>query len=263
MKKRLLLISMAAMLAFGSLTACGKSNDDNDKGSNKKERKASDTDKLLVEASDLMNNGEYEEASEILEGIIEDDDECVDAYSRLATCYIEMGQALKAKKILEEGMGNTGSDKLSSLYEDLFGENAVDDDDDYVEDDDDDYIDDDDDVIVEDDDDSVVGTLEDYINSPMVKTSLDNTMQQLLEENSQVFSDIGYYVDGNEITYYYTFAYDASAQDFSGQKASLDANADSLIGGMRQESGVQEEISVNYIYYNNDGSVLEIFNYRG
>lgn len=106
-------------------------------------------------------------------------------------------------------------------------------------------------------------TLEDYYSQPGPKSSLDSTMENLKEQNAATFSDLGYEINGNEILYYYVFKTDMSGNDFDSVGANLESQSDSLIEGIKSESGVTDEITVIYRYINNDGSILGEFVFEG
>lgn len=99
-------------------------------------------------------------------------------------------------------------------------------------------------------------TLESYYGNALAKKLLDASMEQQLEEADGAYTDITYEVTGNKLTYLFYMAEEMEGGDEV--KAMLES---SLTGALEQtasqikaESGITDEITLGYIFYNPDGS---------
>lgn len=260
MKKRLLMLALATLLAFGTMTACGDkdadsktedSKDSKDKKDKKgKDDKDVDIDDMLSEAEDLMDDEEYEDAIDIYLDILDEDDECVEAYLNIADCYMEIGKDDKAEKILSKGIDKTDSKKLTKKYDEFF-EADIDVDID---------VDIDDDIIT-----STGMTLEDYYSQPDVLDALNTQIESTKEEYKDYYSDIYCNVYGNTFEYVYVFDFYVNPGEYDTEavSSSLESATDSLVNGIKNESGVTDEITVIFTYLNNDYSELLSYKLRG
>ena len=103
-------------------------------------------------------------------------------------------------------------------------------------------------------------TVEEYYTRPAYQAALDEQIADFEESYSSTYSDIGYELSGTTFTYTYTFA--QQLEDVDSAKSQLDASltdssvADAL-SSLAEETGVTDTITIEYVYYNADGS--EIF----
>lgn len=114
MKRKLLSLFLATSLVF---TTVGCSiNEEDEKKSSK-----FDIDDALEEAEELMDDEEWKDAVELYKEILENDDECVEAYLNLAECYINLDKMDKAEKILSKGLKKTDKNKkIKKMYDKYF-----------------------------------------------------------------------------------------------------------------------------------------------
>ncbi len=75
-------------------------------------------DKMLEKAEDLMDDQQYEEALELYEDILDDDEECVEAYLGMADCYGSLGKTGQVISILEKGYEKTNDAALGQKIQD-------------------------------------------------------------------------------------------------------------------------------------------------
>lgn len=102
------------------------------------------------------------------------------------------------------------------------------------------------------------GTLEEYYSQPQIKADLDEQMTSLKETYSDVYSDLGYELDGNTFTYYYKYASQISDANSAAEQLEAsftDEYMQGIIDSVAEECGI-EDITLKYIFYNADGSVI-------
>lgn len=102
-------------------------------------------------------------------------------------------------------------------------------------------------------------TIEEFYTRPAYQAALDEQMESFRTAYSSMYSDIDYELSGNTFTYTYTLA--TQIDDVEGAKQTLESSlsasdVSSAIDDMEEETGITG-ITVEYVYYNNDGS--EIF----
>lgn len=106
-------------------------------------------------------------------------------------------------------------------------------------------------------------TLSDYFAEPGVQEQMDADIAAAKETYASTYSDIRREVDGNTLVYIYVYKDPIPEDSLEEFQESIDASLSqtitdqNLIGIMEQQSGVSG-ISLQYIYYNPDGT--EIFN---
>lgn len=106
-------------------------------------------------------------------------------------------------------------------------------------------------------------TLSDYFAEPGVQEQMDADIAAAKENYASTYSDIRREVDGNTLVYIYVYKDPIPEDSLEEFQESIDASLSqtitdqNLIGIMEQQSGVSG-ISLQYIYYNPDGT--EIFN---
>lgn len=102
-------------------------------------------------------------------------------------------------------------------------------------------------------------TVEEFYTRPAYAAALDEQMESFKTAYASVYSDIGYSISGNTFTYTYTLA--TQIDDVAAAKSTLESSLSasdisSAIDDMEDETGLTG-ITVEYVYYNHDGS--EIF----
>ena len=78
-----------------------------------------DTSELYTQAILLMDQGEYEGASELLLDILDAEPDNVDAMLRLADCYVNMGDSTRAAELLQAGYEQTQDERLQTALAEL------------------------------------------------------------------------------------------------------------------------------------------------
>lgn len=102
------------------------------------------------------------------------------------------------------------------------------------------------------------GTLEEYYSQPQIKADLDEQMTSLKETYNDVYSDLGYELDGNTFTYYYKYASQISNANSAAEQLEAsftDEYMQGIIDSVAEECGI-EDITLKYVFYNADGSVI-------
>lgn len=104
-------------------------------------------------------------------------------------------------------------------------------------------------------------TLEEFYSQPKYQSAIEEQYESMRSSYADTYSDMDYKIEGNTFTYTYTFAEQIDDSNLSAMQKnigdSLSSSVGSTIDGIEEESGITG-ISVQYIYYNNDGT--EIFN---
>lgn len=103
-------------------------------------------------------------------------------------------------------------------------------------------------------------TLEDFYSKPLYTEAMDSQIASYEETYASTYSDIDWSVSDNTLTYSYTYA--VQVEDVNALKSNLDANLTNeavapSITDLEEETGITG-VSIQYIYYNNDGT--EIYN---
>ncbi len=103
-------------------------------------------------------------------------------------------------------------------------------------------------------------TVEEFYSRELYKAAMEEQITQLEETYADTYSDIGYSLSGNTFTYTYT--YKMQIDDAAGLKKNLESAltqdaVDDSITALEEETGITG-VSVQYIYYNADGT--EIYN---
>lgn len=103
-------------------------------------------------------------------------------------------------------------------------------------------------------------TVEEFYSRELYKAAMEEQITQLEETYADTYSDIGYSLSGNTFTYTYT--YKMQIDDTAGLKKNLESAltqdaVDDSITALEEETGITG-VSVQYIYYNADGT--EIYN---
>ncbi|MBQ8148034.1 MAG: DUF4854 domain-containing protein [Lachnospiraceae bacterium] len=100
--------------------------------------------------------------------------------------------------------------------------------------------------------------LEEYFEKPAVKESMDQEVAAQKLANSDTFSDIGYSISGNTFTFTYTSAMQIDNVPLVSSQldaALTQSSVEPFINDLEDSTGF-DDITIQYIYYNNDGSVL-------
>lgn len=98
-------------------------------------------------------------------------------------------------------------------------------------------------------------TVEEYYSQPAVAAEIDAAMAEALAQQSEYLSACDWHVTGNTIVYEYTYN-EGIEGDGSFIQSSLEAQKDEMIGGIKDECGVADPITVEYVYYAADGTVI-------
>lgn len=98
-------------------------------------------------------------------------------------------------------------------------------------------------------------TVESYYSQPEIAAQIDEAMNDALAQQSAYLSDAGWHVTGNTIVYEYTYNEGIEA-DASVIESSLKEQGDEIVSSIKEECGVAEPITVEYVYYAADGSVV-------
>ena len=103
-------------------------------------------------------------------------------------------------------------------------------------------------------------TVEEFYSRELYKAAMEEQITQLEETYADTYSDIGYSLSGNTFTYTYT--YKMQIDDTAGLKKNLESAltqdaVDDSSTALEEETGITG-VSVQYIYYNADGT--EIYN---
>lgn len=107
-------------------------------------------------------------------------------------------------------------------------------------------------------------TLEDYFNdNTQITSAMDAQVEHYLETDSDTYSDLGWEVEGNTLTYWYQLKQQVPNPDEAWEV--MESNIDDsqladLVAGIEEETGV-EGVTLQYIYYNADGSVIGTITY--
>ena len=101
-------------------------------------------------------------------------------------------------------------------------------------------------------------TVEDYYTQPSVQLGLDAQLEEMKESYKDVYSDLGYEVEGNTFTYWFRFKDQVADPDEAAEILEESITEDMLediVRDVESECGV-EGITCIYIYYNADGSII-------
>ena len=99
------------------------------------------------------------------------------------------------------------------------------------------------------------GTLEAFYNQPANKAQLDAAMDAALEAYGDYYSDCSWYCFDNTLTYTYVYQ-DGVPVDAASIEQNLMAQEDAVISAIQQESGVTDDVIINYVYYDADGNCV-------
>lgn len=105
-------------------------------------------------------------------------------------------------------------------------------------------------------------TLEDYYSTPEAQQGLEQGIQAILAQYTDTYSDIKMYAVGNTMMYEFTFIQNIEEDQVDSFNSymleSLSATAESSCNALKTEAGVDAdtEVTITYIYYNADGSVV-------
>lgn len=102
-------------------------------------------------------------------------------------------------------------------------------------------------------------TVEEYYKRPATSAELDKQLESTKEAYADMYSDISWDANGNTFEYHYTYAETIDPEVFasieSEVSSSLQAESASLIDAVSEECGI-EDVSLRFVYYNPDGSVI-------
>jgi hypothetical protein len=116
-KKLILILSCILVVLIGAGAILGIVMLNSDSGNDKYRKKLSAANKYVQEEN-------WEDAIVAYLDVIDLNKKSEDAYLRLAEIYLYQGDTDKAKAILEEGIANTGSQKIQEMYDKYFSEEA-------------------------------------------------------------------------------------------------------------------------------------------
>lgn len=98
-------------------------------------------------------------------------------------------------------------------------------------------------------------TVEEYYSQPAIAAQIDQAMEQALAQQSDYLSACDWSVSGNTLVYTYTYN-EGIEVDTAVLNDTLNNSRDQLTAGIKEECGVEDEITIEYIYYAADGTVL-------
>ena len=101
-------------------------------------------------------------------------------------------------------------------------------------------------------------TLEDYYTQPGIQEAVDEQIDEARVQYADTYSDVGWYVYENTFTYWYEFknpVADPEAMENQIRTNLSNSNLSDLVEMMEQQTGVTG-ITIEYIYYNSDGSLI-------
>lgn len=107
-------------------------------------------------------------------------------------------------------------------------------------------------------------TLEDYFNdSPQLCNAMDAQVELYKETEADVYSDLGWEVEDNTLTYWYQLKEQVPNPDEAWEvmESSIDmSRLEELVEGVEDETGV-DGVIIQYVYYNADGTVIGTITY--
>lgn len=107
-------------------------------------------------------------------------------------------------------------------------------------------------------------TLEDYYNDhPKLINAANQTIENYKKEYADKFSDIGWTIQGNTVTYWYQFKSPVSNPEESVENYRQNMNQEALgktLSEMEKTTGISG-IHFKYVYYNSDGSLMGTIEY--
>lgn len=97
-------------------------------------------------------------------------------------------------------------------------------------------------------------TVEEYYNKPVVREALDAQLNQLQEQNSDIFSKVEMTVSGNDVSYnyYYVDGVEVDADMLEMSDAQIDQAKEAIKG----DCNILPD-TISYNYYNFDGTLIK------